>query len=110
MLASLSDLKIMLGDTGVADAALTLALNDARRTVIKDGVAESHEDFSLLHRYKAAHMLTAQGHLQIVASESVGDVSRSFAANGSGSSATDSYQQKYRDLLVSIVGLSHKVK
>lgn len=108
--ASLADFKTMLGGAGVADDTLQLALNDAKRSVMKDGVGVNHADFSQLQRYKAAHLLTSWGQLKTnVTAEAVGDVSRSYGPVGLAGGASDSYQQKYRELLISILGLKHKV-
>lgn len=112
--ASLNEFKLMLGGAaGVDNDALNLALSDARRRVIKDGVAESHEDFGELQRYWAGHLLVAWGQVNqsSVASETVGDVSRTFNTTSSSSAggSNDGYQEKYRTLLVSVVGLKHKV-
>lgn len=113
MEASLNDFKLMLrGAEGVSDEALQLALDDAKHSVVYDGVAESHADFAALQRYKAAHLLVAWGQVSqgAVASESVGDVSRTYSASAASQPGSgDGYQDKYRRLLNSIVGFSYKI-
>jgi len=111
--ASVQEFKLMIGGAGVSDPALALALDDAKSFVMKDGVGIAHPDFSKLQRYKAAHLLTAGGQINTaVASETVGDVSRTFSNSSSSSSAgsLESYQQKYQNLLVSVLGLKHKIR
>lgn len=113
METSVEDFKLMLrGAAGVSDPALALALADAKRSVVQDGVAVTHDDFAQLQRYKAAHLLVAWGQVNqaAVASETVGDVSRTYSASAASQPGSgDGYQDKYRRLLNSIVGFSYKI-
>lgn len=110
MEASVAEFKLMIGSAGVSDQALALALSDAKAAVLNDGVGINHADFGQLQRYKAAHLLTSWGQLNTaIASETVGDVSRTFSSSSSSSGSLESYQQKYRTLLIGVIGLKHKV-
>jgi ABC-type sulfate transport system substrate-binding protein len=103
--ATEQDMRDFLGDTGqVPSARLSLLLETARQTVVRDGIPENHESFASLHMLFTAHLLDSGGAIGgSLASRSVGDVSVSFASEG------ESYKSLYQTLKTQIVGLSGRI-
>lgn len=108
-LATAEELNIMLGQT-LDSAVASQVLADAARAVELDGISQSHIDFARLHRLYAAHLLEQSGVIGgLVASEGVGDVSRSYAVAAS-TDGLGQFHRQYRLARNQISGFKHRIR
>lgn len=106
--SNVQNLRILLGGAeGLEEARLQQALDKARRIVVSDGIAESHESFGDLQEFYAAHILEVSGAVDgTIASRSIADISVSFA-RGQGQSS--SYLSQYRRFRAGVIGIRRVV-
>lgn len=95
--------ELLDGIESISDARLEKLLAQAAFAVSADGVNVDHEAFEYLQEYYAAGLLERSGGITgVLASQSVGDVSESYASGSSES--IDSWFGLYQKTLRRITG------
>lgn len=96
--ATINDMIKMIPELASVDSGIvSFYLQDAKRRVILDGFAESNANFDLLQRYMCGHLMHENNVVRgEVSSESVADVSISYANTGGGGvSIMNKWQKEY---------------
>ncbi len=110
MRATIEEFKAWSG-VRMEDARLGVFLNDAARSVVRDGVGESHDDFNQLHRLKTLLILPGDAvtDWSSISARSMSGISTQYAGGSSGENPRSVIREQYTSLLFSIIGMGHRL-
>lgn len=109
-LATVTDMTTMIPElTSVDSGTIQSFLDDAQMLIVLDGIGIIDPYFKMLHKYRAASMMTEIGTIKDIASESVADVSVSYSQRSLQTKFVNKYDQLYHQLKDSILGVCWKL-
>jgi hypothetical protein len=109
--STLSEFRTMLAEAEqLSDTIVRKYLNDAKTQIEALGYSTTHARFSEMQRYRAAHLMSIAGIAgKDVVSESVADVSRTYAngqQNGNGNKT--SWERELNKIRTQIEGVAER--